>query len=144
MVFSMLSSTAGTLVADQTNAGETGSRAVSARKCNVWWGGGGGMGLPPLSLVFEWVSSVCFELGSNLVYCIAPGHMVSSKVRPLLAAEVVSDFFKLSLNRFFESLASGECAIHDDFWKEMVFHSEQWMLLLLNYFAIAFAFRLNT
>ena len=38
---------------DQTDAGETGPRAVTAGKCNVWCGGGGGAGLPPLSLVFE-------------------------------------------------------------------------------------------
>ena len=50
---SMLSSTAGKLVADLTDEGETGLRAVFAGKCNVWCGGGGGAGLPPLSLVFE-------------------------------------------------------------------------------------------
>ena len=45
---STLSSTAGTLVADQTDAGETGLRAVSTGKCGVWCGGGGGAGLPCL------------------------------------------------------------------------------------------------
>ena len=35
-------------MADQTDAGETGPRAVSAGKLsNVWCGGGGGAGLPP-------------------------------------------------------------------------------------------------
>ena len=44
---------------------------------------------------------VCFELGSSLIYCVAPGHMVSNKVRPLLMFEVVGDFFRLSLKCFF-------------------------------------------
>ena len=38
-------------MADQTDAGETGPRAVTAGKRNVWCGGGGGVGLPPLSVV---------------------------------------------------------------------------------------------
>ena len=38
-------------MADQTDAGETLPRAVSAGKCDVWCGWGGGAGLPPLSLV---------------------------------------------------------------------------------------------
>ena len=38
-------------MADQTDARETGLRAVSAGKSNVWCGGVGGVGLPPLSLV---------------------------------------------------------------------------------------------
>ena len=50
---STLTSTAGALVADQTDASETGPSAVTAGKRNVWCGGGGGAGLPPLSLVFE-------------------------------------------------------------------------------------------
>ena len=40
-------------MAYQTEAGETGPRAVSAGKCNVWCGGGGGTGVPPVSLDFE-------------------------------------------------------------------------------------------
>ena len=40
-------------MADQTDAGEAGPRAVSAGKCNVWCSGGGGASLPPLSLVFK-------------------------------------------------------------------------------------------
>ena len=80
---STFTSTAGALVADQTNAGETGRWAVTAGKRNVWCGGGGGTGLPPLSLVFEWDFPVHFELGNSLVDCVAPGHSVSSKVRPL-------------------------------------------------------------
>ena len=42
-------------MADETDAGETGPRVVSAVKCNVGCGGGGGggAGLHPLSLVFE-------------------------------------------------------------------------------------------
>ena len=53
MKLSTLLLTEGTLVAEQTGAGETGPHAVSARKCDVWCGGGGGADLPPLSLVFE-------------------------------------------------------------------------------------------
>ena len=40
-------------MADQTDAGETGPRAVSTGKSNVWCGGGGGAGLLPRSLAFE-------------------------------------------------------------------------------------------
>ena len=50
---STLTSTAGTLVANQTDAGETGPRAVTAGKSNVRCGSGSGSDLPPLSLVFE-------------------------------------------------------------------------------------------
>ena len=51
---------------DKTDGGETGPRAVSVRKSNAWCGGRGGTGLPPLSLVFEWVSIVRFKLCSSL------------------------------------------------------------------------------
>ena len=40
-------------MADQSDAGETGPRAVSAGKSNVWCSGGGGAGLPPPSLFIE-------------------------------------------------------------------------------------------
>ena len=42
-----------------------GGEHVSAEKCNVWCGGWGGTGIPPLSLDFEWVFSVCFELNAG-------------------------------------------------------------------------------
>ena len=59
--FSTLSSTAGTLVADHTDAGETGPRAVSAGKSSIWCGGGGVAGLPPLSLVFKCIRSISIK-----------------------------------------------------------------------------------
>ena len=39
--------------------------------------------------------------------------------------QVVSDLFRLSLNRFFGAplSPSGEFAVQDDLWKAMVFHS---------------------
>ena len=43
---------------------------MTAGKGNVWCGGGGSAGLPPLSLIFEGIFSVQFELGSSLVNCV--------------------------------------------------------------------------
>ena len=83
-------STAGTFVADQADAGEAGPRAVSAGKCDVWCGGGGEEGLPPLSFVFERFSPVRFELGSSLVDLVTSGHTVSIKVRALFVVDVTS------------------------------------------------------
>ena len=117
------------LVADQIDAGETGLRAVTAGKRNVWCGGGGSTGLPPLSLLFEWIFPVHFELGSSLVDCVAPGHTVSSKVRPLLVVHVAGG--ESLLQAVLQSLlwspsltmASGKFAKPDDLWEAMVFHS---------------------
>ena len=58
------------------------------------------------------------------IVTVAPGHTVSSW--PML--QVVSDFFRLSLNRFFEAPLSQwpvrpEFAVHDDLWKTSVFNS---------------------
>ena len=61
---------------------------MTAGKRNVWCGGGGGEGLPPLSLVFELIFPVHFKLGSSLVDCVAPGHTVSGKVGPLPVVDV--------------------------------------------------------
>ena len=102
---------------DKTDVGETGPRAVSVGKSNAWCGGRGGTGLPPLSLVFEWVSSVRFKLCSSLVTCVVPDSMVSSKVRQLLVVDVAGG--EWLLQAILESLlgspslmmASGEFAL---------------------------------
>ena len=60
---------------------------------------------------------------------MAPGHTVSSKVRPLLVVDVAGG--ERALQAVLESLlwspsltmASGEFAVQDDLWKAMVFHS---------------------
>ena len=114
---------------DKTNVGETGPRAVSVGKSNAWCGGRGGTDLPPLSLVFEWIFPVHFELGSSLVDCVAPGHTVSSKVRPLPVVDVAGSERLLSavLDSLLWSpsltMASGKFAKHNDLWEAMVFHS---------------------
>ena len=47
-----------TLVADPSDAEKADPRAVSAGKGDVRSGGGGGAGLPPVSLIFECLSSI--------------------------------------------------------------------------------------
>ena len=49
-------------MADQTNAGETGPQTVSAGKCNVWCGGGGGAGLPALIVLLNSVRLYTWKL----------------------------------------------------------------------------------
>ena len=61
--------------------------------------------------------------------CVAPGHTVSGKVRPLLVVDVAGS--ERLLQVVLESLlwspsltmASGEFAEQDDLWKAMVFHT---------------------
>ena len=60
--------------------------------------------------------------------CVAPGHTVSSKVRPLLVDDVAGG--ERFLQAFLESLlwspsltmVSGEFAEHEDLWKAMIVH----------------------
>lgn len=60
---------------------------------------------------------------------MVPGHVVRSKVRPLLVVDVAGS--EQLLQAVLESLlwspslmmASGKFAKHDDLWKAMVFHS---------------------
>ena len=73
---------------DQTDAGKADPRAVSAGKGYVRSGGEGGAGLPPLSLVFECLSSILLKLGRGFVDCVAPCITVSSQVRPLFVVDV--------------------------------------------------------
>ena len=61
---------------------------------------------------------------------MAPGHTVSSKVRPLLVVDVAGGE-RFLLQALLESLlwspsltmVSGELAEHEDLWKAMIFHS---------------------
>ena len=82
-----MTSAAGTLVADQTDVGKADPRAVSAEKGDVRSDGGGRAGLPPLSLVFKYLTSILLKLGSGLVDCVAQGTTVGSQVRPLFVVD---------------------------------------------------------
>ena len=101
---STLSSAAGTLVAYQTDAGKADLQAVSAGKGVFWSGGGGGAGLPPLTLFFKCLLSVLLKLGRGLADCVAPC-MSRSAARSdhclWSMLQVLSDFFRLPLNLFF-------------------------------------------
>ena len=68
------------------------------------------MGLPPLSLGFELVFPLRFELGSSLVDCVAPDHTVSSNVRPKPVVDVASG--EQLLQAVLESPLS-----HDGHWR---------------------------
>ena len=57
-------------MADQTDTGKEDPREVSAGKGDIQ-SGGGGAGLPPLSLVFECLSFILLKLGRGLVDCVA-------------------------------------------------------------------------
>ena len=76
------------LMADQTDAGKADPQAVSAGKGDVQSGGSGGVSLPPLTLVFECVSSILLKLGRGLVDCVAPCTTVGSQVRPPFVVDV--------------------------------------------------------
>ena len=94
--------------------------------CLVWWWRRRGPSscLLPLSEFFLSTSN-----SSSLVDCVAPGHTVRSKVRPLPVVDVAGS--ERLLQAVLESLlwspfltmASGKFAEHDDLWREaMVFH----------------------
>ena len=94
---------------------------MTAGKRNVWCDGGGGAGLPPLSLLFESIFPVHFNW--------AEGHTVSSKVRPLPVVDVAGS--ERLLQAVLESLlrspsltmARRQFVEHDHLWEAMVFHS---------------------
>lgn len=83
-----MTSAAGTFVADQTDAGKADPWAVSAEQGGVRSEGGGGVGFPPLMLVFKYLTSIPLKLSSGLVDCVAPGTTVCSQVRPLFVVDV--------------------------------------------------------
>ena len=84
----MLTSAAGTFVADQTDAGKADPPAVSAEKGSVRSDGRGGAGLPSLSLVFKYLTSILLKLSGGLVDWVVTGTTVYSQVRPLFAVDV--------------------------------------------------------
>ena len=98
---------------------------MTAGKRNVWCGGGGGAAFLHCLLSL----SKFFLSTSNLVDCVARGHTVSWKVRPLPVVNVAGSEQLLQavleslLRSPFLTMASGKFADHDNLWEAMVFLS---------------------